>query len=300
MAKIVTGVYAAVGTPRLDDGRFDEDSFCASIDFLLERGIGGFAVNGATGEYCLTSEEELSRMLRLASRVASRGGRIVCGIGSAGLHGCIRAGRAAIQGGAAALLLPMPHFFPYEQEDLETFCCGAARELPAPILLYNLPAFTTPLAAETVEKLIGSYNIVGIKDSAGSPAILRSLRRSLPDSCRIVGNDAVLAAALRERLCDGVISGVAGVLPELLAAVFQQGSNSDAARLLDEFISATSGFPTPWALKWIGECRGIAKASFSQPLSETRRRQAEGLQSWFNHWWPNQALPLLTHSPKAD
>jgi hypothetical protein len=81
-----------------------------------------------------------------------------------------------------------------------------------------------------------------------------------------------------EQLCDAVISGIASVLPELVTAVFE-GRSRD---LLNEFIAAIDPFPVPWGLKWIGEARGIAPASFSQPVSPQRLTQGRALQNWFD------------------
>lgn len=78
--------------------------------------------------------------------------------------------------GASGLLLPMPWFFPYEQQDLEMFCREVASSTRLPILLYNLPQFTSGLTKATVRGLIRDVpNIVGIKDSAGSVEIVRDL-----------------------------------------------------------------------------------------------------------------------------
>ena len=69
----------------------------------------------------------------------------------------------------------------------------------------------------TVETLLEDCpNIAGIKDSSGSLDILRALTRSTSHACRIVGSGGVPESALRESCCDGVISGVAGVLPEVV------------------------------------------------------------------------------------
>ena len=160
--------------------------------------------------------------------------------------------------GARALLLPMPHFFPYSQDDLYAFCAAAAGRLDAPMLLYNLPRFTTPLELETVRCLIDAVpNIIGIKDSSGSLAILGGLNSG---ACRIVGDDSVLVAALDAGLCDGVVSGVAGVLPELTTFLFDRRDSPAyprAVELLTELIRHLSAFPVPWGLKLIAECRGI-------------------------------------------
>jgi 4-hydroxy-tetrahydrodipicolinate synthase len=290
MAKLIDGVYAAVLTPREADGRLCERSLRTSIEFLLGRGVRGFAFNGATGEYCLTTPAELRRILAVAIEVIANGADFVCGIGSTSVRGCLENGNLAMDAGAKALLLPVPHFFAYEQDDLDVFCREIADKLPAPLLLYHLPQFTNTLELSTVQNLITECpNIVGIKDSSGSLEILRGLNHAGIDTCRIVGNDHILAEALQEGLCDGVISGVAGVLPEMILSLFAQRSRADfgefalAARHLEEFIEQISRFPVPWGLKLVAESRGMAAATFSQPLSSRRIGQARYLQQWFQN-----------------
>ena len=282
---LVQGVYAAVLIPRHPDGELDAGGFRAILEFLRGKGLTDIVVNGATGEYCLTTAPELARMLAICAE-ALPGGKVLCSIGAAGLAGCLELGRIAIDHGARALLLPMPHFFPYSQDDLRAFCAGVAARLEAPILLYNLPRFTTPLELETVRGLTDFVpNIIGIKDSSGSLAILGGLSSG---ACRIVGDDSVLVAALDAGVCDGVVSGVAGVVPELTTFLYDRRDSAEyprAAALLTELIRHLSVFPVPWGLKLILECRGITAAWFGQPLSAARTAQADGFRAWFPGWW---------------
>ena len=282
---IIQGVYAAVLIPRLPDGELDASSFRAILEFLRDKGLTKIVVNGATGEYCLTTASELAGMLTIC-RETLPGAPVLCGIGAAGLAGCLELGRIAIRHRAHALLLPMPHFFPYAQDDLHAFCAGVAARLDVPILLYNLPRFTTPLTLETVRGLIESVpNILGIKDSSGSLALLSGLGSG---ACRIVGDDSVLVAALDAGVCDSVVSGVAGVLPELTTFLFHRRNSTAyprAVELLNELIDHLSALPVPWGLKLIAECRGVTPAWFSQPLSAARTAQANQFRAWFPGWW---------------
>ena len=273
------GLWAAVLIPRNEAGDADEKAFRGSLEFLSGRGVNRVVLNGATGEYCLTTEDELSRLLHVCRETLDARGEFLCAIGAAGVRGSIRLGRMALEAGARALLLPMPHFFPYAQQDLIAYCECVAGELDAPILLYNLPRFTTPLERSTVEELIDRVpNIIGIKDSSGSLEILGALS---PDkACRIVGDDRVLAAALDAGVCDGVVSGVAGVLPELMRALYLE-RDAVAARKLEELIVKLSVFPTPWGLKLIAEGRGLGPAHFAQSLAPSRRQQADDFRAWF-------------------
>ncbi len=292
--ELISGVYAATVTNRLNNGTLDTDAFKHSLMFLLRKGIQGFALNGATGEYCLTTPRELTQLMEIARKLAGDNATLLCGIGSASVQGCLENGRRAIQLGALGLLLPAAHFFQYGQEDVEAFCREVARQLPAPILLYNLPQFTTGLETSTVMRLFSACpNIAGIKDSSGSLDILRRITQDHLPARRLVGNDAILAEALRENICDGVISGVAGVLPELVEGLFELRNQPHSAEFikaevrLGEFLEAIKGFPVPWTLKWIAECRGIAPATFAQPIAPQRAEKARILQHWFLEWMPD-------------
>ena len=103
---------------------------------------------------------------------------------------------------------------------------------------------------------------------------------------RILGVRAV--AALDAGLCDAVVSGVAGVLPELTTSLFHQRNSPaypQAVELLTDLIGHLSALPVPWGLKLIAECRGITPAWFSQPLSATRTTQAKEFREWFPARW---------------
>src|SRR6202795_4859949 len=219
--KLVRGVSAAVLTPRLADGSVDAPSLRKLLEFLLDRGISSFALNGATGEFCITTPTQLRTLLSTAKEVAGNAAEFLCGVGAPDTGGSIVLARIAQDAGVKGLLLPMPYFFPYQQGDLEQFSRSVAAAVSLPVLLYNLPQFTSGLQKETVHTLITEVpNIIGIKDSGGSLEILGHLSEQRVDACRIVGDDSVLSAALRAKVCDGVISGVACVVPELTLALY--------------------------------------------------------------------------------
>ncbi|WP_213805538.1 dihydrodipicolinate synthase family protein [Granulicella sp. dw_53] len=295
--KLVTGVYVAVLTPRSADGSIDAAGLGAVIRFLMGKGISSFAVNGATGELCLTTPDELRMMLTVVQEASAGRAEILCGVGAPGTARAkelaVTARSASYHGAVKGLLLPMPYFFPYQQEDLELFCREVAASTELPILLYNLPQFTSGLAKETVRRLITEVaNIVGIKDSSGSLEILRDLTEHGVDACRLVGNDTVYAQALQEGVCDGIVSGVACPLPELIQALWREAARTEseefasASRLLDEFIAQLNAFPTPWGLKWTAEARGIVPATFSQPVTQHRREQGRAVVAWMQEWLP--------------
>jgi len=294
--KLVEGVFSAVVTPRDENGNLSESGLQTWLDYLVDRGIRGFAINGATGEFPLTSADELKRILKVVSGVLNGRAEFMVGVGAGDVKTTCRLGDIAIEAGAKGLLLPVPGFFPYAQDDVVSFVRAVANSLRAPILLYNLPQFTTGIHPQSTLELVSQCeNIVGIKDSSGSLDTLRLLRDECPEACRVVGNDGALPAALNEGLADGVISGVACVLPALIQGMFENGARgivSDAMlSALDQFIRQLDTLPTPWGLKVIGEALGIAKASFPFPLSERRQLQREEMTEWFSQY--NTALSAI-------
>lgn len=285
----IHGIHAALLTPRNLHGHLDQGELERQLGFLLESGIRGFALNGATGEFCITSQEDLKRCLLTASSVLPAGSTLLCGIGAASLEEALALGRIAIEHHAAGLLLPMPYFFRYSQDDLEAFVQAVAQKLPAPILLYNLPQFSTGLEAETVISLIrGHSNVIGIKDSSGSLSILRALTDARVSASRIVGNDGVLAAAITDGLCDGVVSGVACALPEIIQMFFAAQPGSDAfkqtERMLAELLAKLDDLPVPWGLKVIAEARNIVRASYHLPVAPHRAQQIQEIRAWLPSW----------------
>ncbi|HEY9714258.1 MAG TPA: dihydrodipicolinate synthase family protein, partial [Chroococcales cyanobacterium] len=210
-------VYAAVLVPRSTGGDLEEAVLVKQLEFLLGAGVRNFVFNGATGEYCLGSPADLEKCLQLARCILPADAAYLCGVGSASLRGTLELGHLSIKAGAEGLLVPMPYFFPYAQADLTEFVEQVASELEAPILLYNLPQFTSGLEPATVARLLLQIpNVIGIKDSSGALEIFRTLTKEGIDALRISGSDGALPDALVEGICDGAISGVACVLPELL------------------------------------------------------------------------------------
>lgn len=288
MRPILNGVSAAVLTPRSENGQLNLHQLRRELEFLIESGITSFALNGATGEFCLATPAEMEVLLPAAAEAIAGRAEFVVGIGAAGHHAAIHLGALAKQHGAAAVLLPMPGFFPYSQDDLDAFSRTVARAVDLPVLLYNLPQFTSGLEPSTSLELIRSCeNIVGIKDSSGSLDTLRLLTASGVSCIRLVGNDGVLVHALREELCDGVISGVACALPELIKEVFHAALSRDDARTtdfqlrLDAFLDRLNALPVPWGLKAISSARKIAESAYTLPLSPARRAQLVEFIRWF-------------------
>ena len=306
----IRGVIAALLLPRDSDDQPIWDALEQNVAFLLRAGVKGVCINGATGEYTGASPSERLEAIRRARRIAGDELLILSGAGASRWAEAVHFVRGAALAGADSVLVPPPHFFKYEQEDLREFYRSISAESPVPVLLYNLPAFTTGLDPKVAAELIRTVpGIEGVKDSSGELKLLSILTNNVPTAVRFMGNDAVLGEALENQLCDGAVSGVAGVLPELTLALWRSGAERDMQALrrwsarLDNLLNRLDAFPTPWGLKFIAEFRGLARANPALPLSAKRRDQVEDFRCWFRGWWQDAEheldAPLLIDSSRT-
>ena len=155
------------------------------------------------------------------------------------------------------------------------------------------------IAPQTSLTLIREHgNVVGIKDSSGSLETLRLLTAEEVDCCRIVGSDSALGPALLEGVSDGVVSGVACVLPELIQRVFAAGvsaPNGEEFRAanthLKAFIEEINLLPVPWGLKVVSEERQLGPVTFAVPVAPERQLQIEQLRVWYRQRSQTLARP---------
>ena len=288
----IAGLFAAVATPIHGDGRVDVATLDRLVDFLVEAGVSGICLAGATGEYPHFETADRKAVIRRAAGRLPRDRALLVGIGGPSIRHTIELGETALQSGSRGLLVPMPMFFRYEQEDLAAFSTHVSGALRGPCLLYNLPDFTNGLAPETIVGLLRDAEfIVGIKDSSGQLEHLTAFAdaRNGEPWTLLVGDDRALLKGLQAGW-DGSISGVAGFCPELLVALYRshvEGHADEAVRLqalLDELIGQLAPFPTPWGIRIGLAARGIDTGPLPLPLTPRRKQQAAAFMTWLPEW----------------
>jgi 4-hydroxy-tetrahydrodipicolinate synthase len=204
----LAGVFAAAVTPNRP-GSLDADfsGLLDLLDFLASGGVDGICLMGSTGEFLNFSFSDRQRLIYLGAK-RSRVPLIV-GVGHSTLAGALQLADEAIAAGADGLLLMPPYFFTYGQPEIDAFYRQFARETgdAVPIMLYNIPQFTSKIEFATVRRLIDTGLFAGIKDSSGDWSNfeqLLALRRDRPFAL-FAGHDRIALRALSEG-ADGVLS----------------------------------------------------------------------------------------------
>jgi 4-hydroxy-tetrahydrodipicolinate synthase len=286
------GVIAAAVTPRRSqEYTIDLAATLELIDFLCERGVSAIALLGSTGEFIHFVLEDRARMLDFAVKRSRL--PLMVNVSHSTLTGSIQLGQEAADSGASALLLMPPYYFRYSQENIRAFYLRFAEELSRdiPVFLYNIPAFTSPLEPVTSMELLSSGAFAGIKDSSGDLAAFAQLRdyKQSHNFTLLAGWDSIYAQ-VRADGADGMISGVASAVPELMVALDRAvvSGNHGLTRTLDgyvaEFLGWYSRFPAPVAIKEAARLRGIKAGAFAAPLGPEGDRALAEFGAWFRDW----------------
>jgi 4-hydroxy-tetrahydrodipicolinate synthase len=288
----IEGVYPAAVTPRrlgLQD--INLGVMWDLLDFFSEHKVNGIVLLGSTGEFVHYSNAERMRMTGLApkrSRVP-----ILINVSHSTLDGAVELAQGAEGSGAAAVLLMPPYYFRYTQEAIRAFFIefAAEAEINIPILLYNIPAFTSGVALETIEELLREGAIHGVKDSSGDweeHVRLLELRKRQPFTL-LIGNDRLIVGARQNGSC-GCVSGVACAVPELVLALdraVRAGAQEVVARLdlrVSQFMDWMDRLPVPIGIREAVAARGVKLGPHPAPLSQQQEHSANEFGLWFKDW----------------
>ena len=295
----IQGPMAALVTTRRPTGHtIDIGPALDVLDFVTGHGATGIALLGATGDFVHFDFDERMRFAHMAIRRCRV--PLLVNVSHSTLEGALTLARDAAGSGAAGLLLMPPYFFRYQQSELREFYlrfADASAGLP-PTYLYNLPFFTTGLEPETACEVLGLGGFAGIKDSSGNLEMFAALaeQRQKTPFTLLIGNDSILAA--RRQASDGVISGCACAVPDLIVGLDRAvttGNTEGVARLgkrLAEFIAKIDPFPTPLGVQEALALRGFPAVVAPTRLGAALQAHREVFRVWFPSWLPEMQADL--------
>ena len=236
----IPGLIAAAVTPRKPNEEIDVGAAFELLDFLSRAGVDGIALFTAIGEYPSLAAGERSRLLYLC--VKRSRAPLFAGVGAATLDGSLSLARDARSAGAAGVLLPPPHFFRYEQDDIREFYLQFAAHFGsgAPIYIADTAEFTSAIDPETLRELLATGLFAGVADN---------------------------------------VSEAACAIPELVRVRPDDASAVDARVL--EFTAWTRRFPATIALKAALNVRGLKTGPFHVPLTAAKQRKLDEFRLWF-------------------
>jgi 4-hydroxy-tetrahydrodipicolinate synthase len=274
MADRIAGIFAPNLVPLDERGEIDEAELRRFTDWLIERGMHGLFVNGSTGEFTRFTPEERRRIVRVVCEEVNGRVPVIAGASEAHVGETVRACETYLGYGARAVAIVSPYYFKLGQETIEAYFRQIAERSPIDVVLYNIPAFASPMSLETIRRLAELPRVIGIKESSGDMGfmlrLLAAVRRDRPEFSVMTGAEAVLVPMLAMGV-DGGTHSTANVVPEVMRKMYDlvRGGRLDEARDLQlrllELLDLLIAVERPEGFRAAAEVRGFRMGKGRQP-----------------------------------
>jgi 4-hydroxy-tetrahydrodipicolinate synthase len=296
-APALRGIIPPLLTPLSDQDSLDFGGFEHLVHHVISGGAHGLFVLGTTGEGPSLSRELKLEVVRRSCEWAAGKVPILVGITDTAYTESLGLARAAADAGAAAVVVAPPYYFRYSQSDLLLYVKQLARELPLPLILYNMPQCTkVAYSVEVVRQASEVPNVIALKDSSGDLKYLSQTVEAVKqraDFGVFIGPEEQLVDGLRAGVRGGVCGG-ANLFPRLYVDTYEAANRGDwqEAERLQKVIRSVSdaiytiGDPESSYLRGLkaavsaeGICSDFPALPFSRFTSEERKALEKGLDS---------------------
>jgi 4-hydroxy-tetrahydrodipicolinate synthase len=282
---MIAGSIVAMVTPMTATGAVDWSALDNLVEWHIAEGTHAIVAVGTTGESAtLAVDEHYAVIKRVVDQVHGRI-PVIAGTGANCTREAIEWTSAAKDLGADACLLVTPYYNRPTQEGLYLHFKAIAEAVAIPQILYNVPGRTgCDMRNETVARLIGIANIIGIKDATGDVArgieLIRLCNEAGGADFAVYSGDDATALELMLAGAKGDISVTANVAPKLMSEMCSAALRGDAAtarelnaRLMplhEKLFVEANPIPVKWAVAELGKIDSGIRLPLT-PLSENVR-----------------------------
>jgi 4-hydroxy-tetrahydrodipicolinate synthase len=260
-----SGSFVAQVTP-FKNGKVDEQRLADLIEWQIQSGTHGIVPCGTTGESATLSHEEHTQVVKLTVDVVKKRVPVIAGTGSNSTAEAIRLTREAQEVGADGALMISPYYNRPTQEGIYQHYKEVAHAVPGfPIIFYNIPGRTgSNIEPSTMARMAAIDNIVGVKEATGSIDQMINIRLACGEKLAVLSGEDSLTFSMMALGGKGVISTVANVAPQQMAAVVNAGLAKEWDKaselqlklvpLIRALFVETNPIPVKTALALMGKC----------------------------------------------
>jgi 4-hydroxy-tetrahydrodipicolinate synthase len=286
------GTYTALVTPFREDQSIDWDAFDALVEAQIAGGVKGLVPCGTTGECpTLSHEEQLAIISRTVKRAAKRA-HVVAGCGSNSTLEAVHLSREAHRSGADAVMLVVPYYNKPTQDGLVAHYVAVAREVPCPVVVYNVPGRTgIDLLPDALGQILDAApNVVAMKEATGNVLRAQELVRRFGSRLAVLSGDDALTLPMIAVGARGVISVTSNLLPAAVARATELALTGDreAARrahlallpVHEAMFIESNPAPVKAALAAQGKMRDVVRGPLVPASQRAREVIAAALGAW--------------------
>ncbi|MGD9548689.1 MAG: 4-hydroxy-tetrahydrodipicolinate synthase [Candidatus Krumholzibacteriia bacterium] len=264
------GIYTALVTPFAGD-QIDRKAWPALIQRQLAAGVAGIVPVGCTGEAAVLTRSEREWLVRTAVEMCAGRCAVVAGSGSNSTAVTLELTREVAAWGADAAMLITPYYNKPQQAGLLAHYRAVARQVPIPIVLYNVPGRTAVnILPETAAQLSAEPNIVALKEASGNLAqIEQAIARC---DLKVFSGDDGLNFQIFGLGGRGAVSVVSNLLPGAMVRFWRAWADGNInqawpmGRAFDPIVSACFVETNPVPVKELLSLAGLCQRDPRLPL----------------------------------
>jgi 4-hydroxy-tetrahydrodipicolinate synthase len=214
---MIQGSIVALVTPMENDGTVDKENLQKLVEFHIEQGTDAIVAMGTTGESATLNEDEHCDVIKCVVDYVAGRIPVIAGTGANSTSEAILLTQRAKEAGADACLLVTPYYNKPTQEGLFLHYQAIAEAVDIPQILYNVPGRTAcDMLPETIARLAGIENIIGVKEATGELDRLTIIRKSCGDDFAIYSGDDATSCEFCLLGGNGSITVTGNVAPKLV------------------------------------------------------------------------------------
>lgn len=204
------GCVPIVLTPFEDDGRIDMVSLERQIEFIIDSGVQGLATPALASEGFKLTDAERDEVIRAVVTMVDGRLPVIASADGSGVEPAVERARAAVEAGAAALMVLPPSFVKPDVRGLEHYFTRVAEAVNVPIMVQDAPQLTgvtisvdSLVRLNAASPLISSVKLEGVPSAAKTSEVLR----------RLGGRMSVFSGWGGLAFFEGLQRGAAGCMP---------------------------------------------------------------------------------------
>lgn len=275
MSKHIAGIIPPVVTPFDADGKINSKLMEKEVKICIDAGVHGLSVGGSTGEGPTLRDEELAELIHIAKAYLREEQSLVCGVMRTCTRDAVRAGLAAKEAGADAIMVTPTAYnvlVPNEQGMFD-FYSTISREVRMPVIIYNVIPQNTVLPGLFKRLIEETEYVRGIKQSVGGVQALYAMRMAVGERGNLyAATDDMLYTCYELGAC-GAISAILSVFPEECVEMWncwQQGEKERAFEIQNHLYNkwqCLGGNQFPIRLKYALEVLGRDAGCCRSPIT---------------------------------
>jgi len=273
MSPVLTGVYAPIGTPFVNE-EVALDQLAANVQKYAASKLTGYLAIGSNGECVSLNEKEKNTVLETIVKHKAPHQKVLAGANAESTRLTIEQCRLVADLGAdfASVLTPCYFKKKLTDEAMTRYYLEVADSSPIPVVGYNAPGFTgMTISTKTLKDIAVHDNIIGVKDT--SPGMIGSYLRATGelDFDVFSGTANTLFPAMMMGATGGIVS-LANVFPDVCVTLYERCLADDLAGArelhltLGKLNSAVSGSYGVAGVKYASELAGFNGGDPRLPL----------------------------------